>query len=706
MADLPPLPPLQSVGRPTARIDGWERVTGRALFTGDVRLPGMLHARVLRSPHPHARIVGIDVEAARQARGVRAVITHRNCAITWSSGDENGRRKLFNNPVRFAGDPVAAVAAVDEEAAAQALLRIRVRYEVLPFVLDPEEAAEKGAVEIHAGGNVAPDRDGHHVPERYRRGDVERGLRESARVFEGRFTSVHLNNAQLERRVSLAHWEEDRLVVHASTQGISNCARDLAADLSLPPEKVRVVCSYMGGGFGNKNQCHDFDLMAAVLSREARAPVRLELSRQEDFVAVHGRWPTRQRYAIGVDADGTLRAIRQHGISGMGAYRKSTGAIGGLELYQCPNAEREVLPVHTNAAVSANFRAPAYPQGVFGIESMMDDAAHQLGIDPVAFRLKNHTRLYHDELPYTGNGLGECLRRGADRFGWRERWRAPASRSGVIRRGLGVAMGAFGARVGKGAAVIRLDSAGTFHVHVGVTDIGTGARTTMALIAAEALGVPLERVRVISGDTERCPYSVGESGSRTTSYTGRAVMEAARDLRRQVEEKGAPRGDAILIASAVTEPKLEGVERYSFAAHFCELEVDLELGGLRVLRYVAAHDSGRIINPLTAESQVKGGVLLGLGMALHEELRYDPATGLPLNAGYYGARVPTHLDAPPVEVVFVESDDGWGPYGAKSLGEPPVIPVVAAVANAFFNATGRRLFDLPFSRRRVRAALL
>ena len=253
--------------------------------------------------------------------------------------------------------------------------------------------------------------------------------------------------------------------------------------------------------------------------------------------------------------------------------------------------------------------------------------------------------------------------------------------------------------------MIRLDGAGRYTVHVGVTDIGTGAKTTMALIAAEELGVSLAEIDVVSGDTDRCPYSIGESGSRTTGYTGNAVVEAARELKRQIAEKGRPGGDEELVASATPEPKLDGVSRYSFAAHFVEIEVDAPLGGIRILRYLAVHDSGRIINPLTAESQVKGGVILGLGMALHEELLYDRASGRPLNPGYYGARVLTHLDAPAVDVLFVESDDGYGPYGAKSLGEPPIIPSVAVVANAFFNATGHRIRDLPLTRRRVLEAL-
>jgi len=696
---------VKTVGLPTPRIDATQRVTGTARYTADVRLPGMLVARVLRSPHPHARIKRIDTRRAQALDGVRAIISHVNCRIVWGSGDTRNRRYLFNNPVRFVGDPVAAVAAANRHVAEEALHLIEVEYEPLRFVLDPEQALQPDAVEIHPGGNLSPTDAGARAPETYRRGNVDEGLRASARVFEDRFTSSHLNNAQMEPRVSVAVWEGHKLTVYASTQGISNCRTDLADDLGLKPEQVRVVCEFMGGGFGNKNQCHDFDLMAAVLAKEAGAPVRVEFTRKEDFIGVHGRWPTRQYYKVGVGADGTLQAIQMRGYSGMGAYRKGSGAISGVELYRCPHVETTVFPVYTNTAVAANFRAPAYPQGVFGIDSMMDHIANQLQMDPFEFRLKNVTREYHDELPYTSYGLEDCLRRGAEAFGWKDRWRRPASDSGPSKRGVGMSIGSFHARVGRSSAIVRLDSSGRYTVHVGVTDVGAGAKTTMALIAAEALGVSLDRVTIVSGDTDRCPYSVGESGSRTTNFTGYAVIEAARDLLRQIETRGRPTGDAVLIGSATPEPRIEGRARYSFAAHFVEVAVDVEFGEIRVQKYVAAHDSGRIVNPLTATSQVKGGVTMGLGMALHEQLLYDGPTGIPLNAGYYGARVPTHMDAPPVDVLFVETDDGLGPYGAKPVGEPPIIPSVAAIANAFFNATGRRLKDVPFSRDRILEAL-
>ena len=699
--DAPSARALTAVGVPTPRIDAPERVTGRARYTADVQLPGMLYARVLRSPHPHARLQRVDTRAAERLPGVRTVISRDTCDVVWSSGDSRNDRFLFNNPVRFVGDAVAAVAAIDRHTAEEALGAIVVDYEPLEFVLDPEEALRPGAVEIQPGGNLSADGRGDRTPEVYQRGDLDAGFAASDVVVEDDFTSKHINNAQLEPRVSVARWERGRLTVWTPTQGIASCQRDLARDLDLAPEDVRVVCEYMGGGFGNKNQCQDSDLIAAVLARETGSAVKLEYTRKEDFLGVHGRWPTRQYYRLGATRDGTLQAIDLRGYSGLGPHRKSSGGIAGIELFRCPNVRRTVHPTYTNMTVSANFRGPAYPQGVWGIESMMDQMAHELEIDPVAFHLKNVSRAYLDETPYTSWALPECIERGAELLGWASKWRRAGSGDAPVRRGVGMATGAFSARTGRSSATLRLDADGHLWVHVGVTDIGTAAKTTMALLAAEAMAMRLDEVTVVWGDTDRCPYSVGESGSRTTVQTGDAVLAAAADLKRQLAELGPPRGDTVLVAEATTNPQIEGMTRYASAAHFVEIEVDLAVGHVRLLRYVAVHESGRILNPLTAASQVKGGVTIGIGMALHEELLYDRATGVPVNPGYYGARVMTHLDTPDIEVHFVEPEDAYGPYGAKAIGEPPVIPVVAAIGNAIFNATGRRVKELPFSRDRI-----
>ena len=697
---------LNSVGHPSPRIDAFKRVSGAATYTGDIRLPGMLYARVLRSPHAHARIRRIDVSKAQALDGVKAILARENCDVVWGSGDTRNKRYLFNNPIRFAGDAVAAVAAVDRHTAEEATRLIEVEYEKLPFVLDPEDALKDGAPEIQPGGNLSPNNQGQRQPEVLRRGNIDEGFRAADHVFEDHYTSSHINNAQLEPRVSIAQWEGGRLTVYASTQGISNCHTEIARDLKLDPKNVRVVCQFMGGGFGNKNQCHDFDLMAAMLAKQAGAPVKLEFTRKEDYVAVHGRWPTKQYYKVGVRNDGTLTAIQLRGYSGMGPYRKGTGGIAGIEIYQCPHVERTVYPVLTNMAVSANLRGPDYPQGVFGLESLMDDIAYSLKMDPVEFRLKNMTRKFNDQTPYTSIGLEDCIRRGAEAFDWKKRWHAtPGAGDGPVKRGAGMAMGSFFSSLGRSSAAIDVDSRGMYHLHVGVTDIGTAAKTTMALIAAETLGVPLEKIDVIWGDTDRCPYSVGESGSRTTTHTGYAVVEAAKDLKRQIAERGMPQGSDVLTATANTNPTVPSMARYSFVAHFAEVEVDTDLGHVRLPKYVAAHDSGRVVNPLTATSQVKGGATMGIGMALHEGLLYDRASGVPLNAGYYGARVMTHRDSPEIEVLWVETEDAYGPYGAKTLGEPTIIPSVAAVANAIYNAIGRRVKDLPITRDKVLGVL-
>ncbi len=709
---------LKTLGRSTTRIDALERVTGKATYTSDVKLPaGTLYARVLRSPHPHARIRSIDTSKALAMPGVKAVITHENAKVVWGSGSIAGgrqyveemkkittqRRYAFNNPVRYAGEPVAAVAAIDRHTAEEALRHITVDYEVLPFVLEPEEALKPGAVQIWPEGNLSLDVKNQAKPMTERRGNIEEGFRNSEKIFEDRYTTTFVHNAQMEPRVSLAVWEGEKLTMYTPTGGIANCRTDMARDLGIPRENVRVVCQYMGGNFGNKNQNQDADLIAALLAKQAGAPVKLELSRKEDFIGMHGRWPTVQYYKVGVSGDGTLQALQLRGYSGMGPYRKNSGNIGGVELYQVPHLEAVVHPVYTNKTTGANFRGPEFPQGFFGIQSMMDDVAYKLGMDPVEFVKKNMTRKANDENAYTNYTLDECIRRGSEAFEWKRRWRAkPASDPGPVKRGAGFAFLAFRAGLGHSAAVMDVDSSGRYKVHVGVTDVGGGAKTTMGLIAAEALGVPLSQVEVVWGDTERCPYSVGESGSRTTIMTGYAVVQAAHDLQRQIAEKGLPKGNDILTATADTNPTVPGGKtRASYAAHFVEVEVDTAVGHVKVTKYLAVHDSGRIMNPLSAAGQIKGAATMGIGMALHEELMYDPRSGQALTPGYYGQRVATHMDAPDIEVIFIETDDGLGPFGAKSIGEAGKLPAVAAIGNAIFNATGHRMKELPIRRDRL-----
>ena len=715
-----PVRPMDTVGHVTRRIDAYERVTGKATYTRDVQLPGMLYARVLQSPHPHARIRGIDVSKAEALPGVRAVATHENARVVYGSGSIAGgaqynddmkattkhRRYTFDNLVRFVGQPVAAVAAVNRYVAEEALELIEVDYEELPFVIDPEEALEPGAPLIWPEGNLALDVQNEPRPRESRKGDVEAGFQAADQVFEARYTTTFVHDAPMEIRSALAHWEGDKLTLYTPTQGISNCRHDNARDLGLADHQVQIICQYMGGGFGDKNGSYYFDLIAAMLAKEAGAPVLLELSRRDDWLGTHGRWHTVQYYKVGVKQDGTVTAIQLRAYSGMGPFLRRSGGIGGLNVYGCPNIESAVYPVHTNRMVSGNFRAPSDPQGYFGVQSMMDDIAYELGVDPVDFAMRNMQKPT-DEVQFTNHTLEECIQRGAELFDWESRRRSvPGSDPGPIMRGAGMAFMMRGSRVGTSSAIVRVDSEERYTLFVGVTDIGPGAKTTMAMIAAEELGVPLSQVEVVSGDTDRCPYSVGESGSRTTTMTGYAVVQAARDLKRQIAEKGMPRGDEVLIASATPNPSTEGKLRMCFGAHFAEVEADVQLGHVRITKYVAVHESGRIINPQTAKDQIRGATLQGIGQALHEDLLYDPRNGQPLTAGYYGARHLTHLDAPEIEVTFIETDDGYGPYGAKTVGEAGIAMPPAAVANAIFNAIGHRMKDLPITREKILGALV
>ena len=712
--------PLNTIGNTTARVDAVERVTGEAKYSRDIKLPGMLYARVLRSPHPHARIRRIDISAASSLPGVRAIITHETAPIVWGAGSVDGgrqyddptkegtqqRRFIFNNPVRCVGDSVAAVAAVDRTVAEQALKLIKVDYEELPFVLEPEAALEPGASLVWPEGNLCPDFRHNYEPMVSNLGDIDAGLAEADQIFEDRYETSFVHNAQMEPRCALAHWQGQKLTLYTPTQGISNCRHDTARDLGLEDHQVRVVCNFMGGGFGNKNQNQDADLVAATLSKAANAPVMLEYSRKEDWLGVHGRWPTVQYYKVGVKQDGMVTGIQMRGYSGMGPYRKNSGGISGMDAYACENRQRTIYPVYTNRTTSGNFRAPAEPHGFFAVESMMDDIAYKLGIDPVDFTLKNMNRPT-EARPYTNFSLDECIALGRDQFDWATRRRVtPGSDEGPIKRGAGFSFMMFRAGVGTSSAIVRVDSNKMYTLFVGVTDIGPGAKTTMGMIAAEELGIPMSQLEVVAGDTDRCPYSVGESGSRTTIQTGYAVMQAAKDLNQQIAAKGMPSGNDVLIASATPVPTTDGKIRQCFGAHFVEVEVDTRTGTTKILKYTTVHESGRIINPQTAKDQIRGATLQGIGQALHENLLYDPASGQPLTTGYYRARHLTHLDVPEIEVTFIEVDDGYGPFGAKTAGEAGIILAPAAVANAVSNAIGKRMTSLPISRDKILQVLL
>jgi xanthine dehydrogenase molybdenum-binding subunit len=497
----------------------------------------------------------------------------------------------------------------------------------------------------------------------------------------------------------------------------------------LPLSRVRIVCKYMGGGFGNKNQAQDYDYMAAALAKVCGQAVKVEFTREDDYIGMHGRWASEQKYKIGVKKDGTITAVSLDAVTNIGAYRKQSGNLSGTDFYQIPNFKKHIKPVHTNTVVGANYRAPAYPQSVFGFASFLDHIAHEMGLNPLDMFTKNRIQKYKSKIPFTSNYLDECIVEGSKRIGWHEKWHKPGAMGDAKKHGIGMALGGYPFRPGLGAATIRVNPDGTAHLLVGVTDIGTGAKSTMAIIAAEALGVPLNQIQVTNGDTDVTPYSVGESGSRTTPFTGPAVIAAAEDARRQIfalaagqlkakaEEldvrnsevfvKTEPsrklplervvRNAGELIGRATTNPSFKDVEGKSFAAHFAEVEVDTWTGHVRITRYVAAHDSGTIINRLAAESQIKGGIVQGIGMAFTEELITDRLTGIPINPNYRDAKVPTHLEAPEVEVIFIEHPDPFGPFGGKVVGEPPITPAVATIANAIFNATGKRIKELPIT---------
>ena len=730
---------LTVVGTSVPRSGLEAKIVGAALYTADLRRPGMLYGRVLRSPHAHARIVRIDTSAALRLPGVQAVLTYQHVPDVRIDGD----LLPLDSHLRFVGDEVAVVAAEKETIAEDALALIEVEYELLPAVFDADEALAPGAPPLHGesnlvGGDVL-------VAER---GDAQAAMGRAARVYEGRFHTQMHGPVGMETRAALAEWQGDRLTVWKTSRAVHAVdRRTLSRVTGVPLENVRVICTTMGGGFGNKDEGRLASL-AALLARRSGRPVRIEYSREEEFVAGRNRQETDIGLSIGVDNAGAPAAVLMQATMNAGAYVASGMGVtrrigqGALYLYTTANARFEGTTVYTNRPAGGSFRGLGAPLGHFALEVLIDRIAADRGEDPLEYRLKHHVRiegqpgarqtpageLVPDQpveggVPFSSNGLRECMLAGAERIGWRERRRANGSATGELRRGIGMALGIYKGGAGPSAeAEVRIAPDGRVQVACGVVDVGQGSETLLAQIAAETLRVPVDRVEMLLADTETTPPSHTTAGSSTTMTSGNAVRLAAEDARRQavdraqaleVTQEPSRSGLDALIAglredivgtASITSGSTEAVIN-SFAAHFVEVEVDTRTGRIRVLRYVAAHDSGRIVNPRLAENQVSGGVLQFLGIAMREELLIDKRSGVVLNPGFLEHKSTSIVDFPPVEVIFVGEPDPVGPYGAKALGEPPVVPVFAAIANAVANATGVWLHEVPFTPARVLAAL-
>jgi xanthine dehydrogenase YagR molybdenum-binding subunit len=701
----------------------------------------MLHSAVLRSPYAHARVLSIDTSEAERLPGVRAVITGEGADIDWY-GDAG---KLFDSTMRFIGDDVAAVAADDLDIAHDALKLIRVEYEVLPAILSIEEAAKPGALEIHPKGNII-QHNGHNG-ELYSRGSVEKGFKSAEVIVEGTYrTSTQMHNS-LETHGSVAMWEGEELTIWESTQYIFGVRERVARALKMPLSNVRVICEYMGGGFGSKGSTFKQCVIAALLARIARRPVKLMLDRREENTLVGNRGETVQKYRIGATRDGLLTAIDLEAMTGVGIYATWAASVAGpaQDLYKCANVRTLTLGVRTNMGSQAAFRAPGYVEGMFGLESAIDELSEKLGMDPVEFRRKNHSDVDHSSgQNYSSKHLLACYDRSLELIGLGSSAALPVRGSlpanGPWRRGMGLASQTWGGGGGPPAhALVRINPDGTVEVHCGMQDIGTGTKTALSQIAAEELGVPLDSIRFRLGDTQKAPFGPASWGSITTPSVGPAVRMAAEDARKQLLEIASffmetPASSLQLVDGWVaTEGRPEGRKPLTeildeigdymvtgkgyrgpnptepirtWGAQIAEVEVNIETGQVRVLKIAAVHDVGRVINPKGLASQFYGGILQGMGFGLTEERKVDARTGQVLNASLDEYKVPTIADTPIMLVEAIDKADTLANHiGSKGSGEPPIIPTAAAIANAVYNATGARVKELPMTPRRVLAAL-
>jgi xanthine dehydrogenase YagR molybdenum-binding subunit len=715
----PPLAPnseLAVIGKPAPRHNGRAKVTGAIHYTVDVTLPGMLHGRILRSPLPHVEVRAIDISAAARHPGVRAV-------LSVARPEEPASATL-----RYVGAPVAAVAATSKAAAEEALRLIRVDYKPLPFVADMDKAREPTAPSVFenasksAAGNV-------RAPETHKRGDTARGFAEADVVVEGEYRTQVQTHCCMEPHAVVADWRTDGLTVHISTQYTAGVRRELARAFDLPLNKVRVIVDGMGGGFGSKTGTGNYAHIAVALSRQAKAPVAIFLDRQEEQMDTGNRPGTWQRLRIGARRDGTLTAISlvSYGTAGVGT---DAGVGNNAErLYTCANFESSHQDIFINAGPGCAMRAPGNVQGAYGLEQSIDELAEKLSIDPLALREKI------DPNP----ARREERRIGAERIGWQRR-HAPGADRGPVKRGLGVAQSIWSVNLNKDASCeVRVMRDGSVEVLSSVQDLGTGITTVLAQVVAEVLGLRPDQITVRIGDTE-FPAGPPSWGSLTTNSITPPARTAAWHALQSLFRQAAPvlhasaedlvaRDGRILVRDEPSRgltfreaAALLHTDRISAVAsrhddydanarkdlggvQFAEVAVDTETGIVRVERVVAVQDCGRPINPRQIESQVQGGVLMGLSYALFEDRTLDQRTGRMVNANLEQYKLVGPRETPAIDVVLLEDYQGRSATDALGIGEPANIATAPAIANAVYNAIGVRLRALPMTPAAVLAAL-
>ena len=753
-----------SVGRPIPKVDAIDKVTGRHRYPLDVTLPGMLWGKVLRSPYPHARIVRIDTAAAAAMPGVVAVVTARDLPRKRIGNVIKDQEVLATDTVRYAGEPVAAVAAISEAVAEAACRAIGVEYDELPAVFEVDDAIAPGAPIVHealgtyeirgvttsatlpflspqAGTNIC-----HHF--KLRHGDVAEGFRQADQVFEDEFSFQMIHHAPLEPHSSLADvLPSGDVVVWSSVQNVHRIRQWLAEYFELPQSKVRVIALKLGGGFGGKITL-TLEPIVIALARKTGKPVKIVMTRSETFIATGGRRPGRMTIKTGVTNDGRIVARQVRVLWNGGAVSESGPISASLTSlvcagpYRIPNVHVDSYLLYTNRIGPRAFRGLGAPQVLWGTESHMDIVARRLKLDPLEFRVKNAFE-DGDRAPWGetlhGVTLKDCLQRAATEIGWFEK------RSDGVGRGIS-SIWKWTVPGSLSQALVKMHEDGTVAVMTGIADLGTGSSTVMAQIAAEELATDVAKISVVVGDTELSPYDYGSTSSRSTVHAGNAVKQAAASARAQVLEaaaaqlrvpaasltlqggrvwraerpdEGLPVGRFVkgyVLGFGVFHGGGEGLfdpetgaspraaHEWKYGATGAELTVDRETGSVHVTRLASVHDIGFAINPLNVETQIEGSVVMGLGATLLEEVVFDG--GRIVNPNFMEYLLPTATDIPDEIVpVVIESRLGDGPYGAKGIGEPPMVGVAPAVANAIEDAVGVRIRDLPITPERVARAL-